>query len=128
MNARTLHANLHLLDRQLIDTGTGRLLGKVDDLELDLVADPPRVSAILTGPQALGPRLPGLLGRAVIAIGRLLHPDPDPGPIVIPAGMVTDVDSAVHIATHGDLPLTRLADWVDQQVIGRIPGATDAPD
>jgi sporulation protein YlmC with PRC-barrel domain len=46
---KVLHAQLHLLDRQLIDQATGRLLGKVDDVELDLTADPPVVSALISG-------------------------------------------------------------------------------
>jgi uncharacterized protein YrrD len=46
---KVLHAQLHLLDRQLIDPATGQLLGKVDDVELDLAADPPVVSALISG-------------------------------------------------------------------------------
>ncbi|WBQ08211.1 hypothetical protein [Kribbella sp. CA-293567] len=49
MTGRVLHAQLHLLDRQLIDQATGALLGKVDDVELDLDADPPVVSALISG-------------------------------------------------------------------------------
>jgi sporulation protein YlmC with PRC-barrel domain len=51
MTGRVLHAQLHLLDRQLIDQATGELLGKVDDVELDLDADPPVVSALISGRQ-----------------------------------------------------------------------------
>ncbi|MFC9690482.1 hypothetical protein ACFTSF_18180 [Kribbella sp. NPDC056951] len=46
---KILHAQLHLLDRQLIDKGSGHLLGKVDDVELDLDADPPVVTALISG-------------------------------------------------------------------------------
>jgi sporulation protein YlmC with PRC-barrel domain len=46
---KVLHAQLHLLDRQLIDQATGDLLGKVDDIELDLEAGPPVVSALISG-------------------------------------------------------------------------------
>jgi len=49
MSGRVLHAQLHLLDRQLIDQADGRLLGKVDDVELDLDRDPPVVSALFSG-------------------------------------------------------------------------------
>jgi sporulation protein YlmC with PRC-barrel domain len=49
MAGKVLHAQLHLLDRQLIDQGTGELLGKVDDVELDLAADPPVLSALISG-------------------------------------------------------------------------------
>jgi sporulation protein YlmC with PRC-barrel domain len=49
MAGKVLHAQLHLLDRQLIDQATGQLLGKVDDVELDLDAGPPVVSALISG-------------------------------------------------------------------------------
>jgi hypothetical protein len=47
---------------------------------------------------------------------------------MIPAGHITAVDSAVHVAFGESLPVNRLAAWVDEQVICRIPGATDAPE
>ncbi|MFI5713459.1 hypothetical protein [Kribbella sp. NPDC051620] len=53
---KVLHAQLHLLNRQLIDQATGALLGKVDDIELDLQADPPVVSALISGRE----RIPAL--------------------------------------------------------------------
>ena len=49
MAGKVLHAQLHLLDRQLVDQASGELLGKVDDVELDLAADPPVVSALISG-------------------------------------------------------------------------------
>lgn len=49
----TLHAGLHLLDHQLLDDATGRMVGKVDDLELDLTADPPVVTALLRHDEAI---------------------------------------------------------------------------
>ncbi|TWD81708.1 hypothetical protein FB561_2830 [Kribbella amoyensis] len=54
MAGRVLHAQLHLLDRQLADQRDGRLLGKVDDVELDLDAEVPVVSALIAG----GVRIP----------------------------------------------------------------------
>lgn len=124
---RELYAALHLLDRQVVDARTGRPVAKADDLELDLDADPPVVTAILTGPQAWGPRLPGLLGRAVVAVHGRLHPRPDPTPYRISAALVSDVSSAVQIT--GDPPdgVSGLGRWLDDQVIGRIPGAGHAP-
>jgi sporulation protein YlmC with PRC-barrel domain len=78
MSGRVLHAQLHLLDRQLIDLHTGRLLGKVDDVELDLDGDPPLLTALISG----GVR--------------------------IPAARIAEIDSAIKITpydldlTHGD--------------------------
>jgi hypothetical protein len=120
------YAVLHLLDRQIVDARTGRPVAKVDDLELDLDRDPPAVTALLTGPQAWGPRFSGLFGRAVVAVHRRLHPDPDPEPYRIPVSQVSGVDSAVHVS--GDLPagVNGLERWLDEQLVGRIPGAGDA--
>jgi hypothetical protein len=71
MAGRVLHAQLHLLDRQLIDQADGHLVGKVDDVELDLDADPPVVAALISGRTE------------------------------IPAGRLADVDSAVTISAEG---------------------------
>lgn len=67
MAGRVLHAQLHLQDRQLVDYRSGRMLGKVDDVEFDLTADPPVVTALITS------------GRQV------------------PAYLIIDIDSAVEI-------------------------------
>ncbi|TDW91983.1 MULTISPECIES: hypothetical protein [Kribbella] len=55
-SGRVLHAQLHLLDRQLIDQADGHLAGKVDDVELDLDADPPVVAALITGRERITAR------------------------------------------------------------------------
>jgi sporulation protein YlmC with PRC-barrel domain len=49
MAGRVLHAQLHLLDRQLVDQSDGHLLGKIDDVELDLDSDPPVVTGLISG-------------------------------------------------------------------------------
>jgi hypothetical protein len=123
MAGRVLHADLHVLDRQVVSKRDGRLLAKVDDVELDLDANPPHVSAILTGPQALGVRLPGLLGAFVVAVHRRLHPDRAPGPNVIPASRIVDVTSAVHVDSQDGLDVQGFGDWVDEQIVRRIPGS-----
>jgi len=123
MTARVLHAVLHLLDRQILDHD-GRMVAKVDDLEIDLTREPPVLTAILTGPQAWGPRLPGLLGRFVVAVHRRLHEDVDPRPTRIPASQIIEVTSAVHITSAPDTQ--GFERWVDEQFIRRIPGAGDA--
>jgi sporulation protein YlmC with PRC-barrel domain len=56
MTGRVLHAQLHLLDRQLIHHQTGRLLGKVDDVELDVEAEPPLLTALISA----GVRIPAV--------------------------------------------------------------------
>ena len=118
--ARVIHADLHLMDRQILDAD-GRFRGNVDDVELDLDRDPPVAVAILTGPQAWGPRLPGLLGRLVVTAHRRLHEDEAPEPGRIPMSSVVDVDDAVHVA--GTLPEDAFTRWCREQIIERIPGA-----
>jgi sporulation protein YlmC with PRC-barrel domain len=109
-----------LLDRQIIDRD-GTPVGKVDDLELD----GPRVTALLTGQQALGPRLGGWLGRWVATSAARLDVD-RLGPRRIPYDLVARIDSAVHLRVRIELlapaPLER---WLDEHAIGRIPGAGD---
>ena len=55
-SGRVLHAQLHLLDRQLIDQADGHLAGKIDDLELDLDADTPTVTALISGRERITAR------------------------------------------------------------------------
>ena len=116
-----------LLDRQIVDAD-GRLAGKVDDLELTRRDDGTLVvTAILTGPGALGPRLPGLFGRATVAIWRRLHGDADPGPGRIPFERVTAIDSAVTLATsRRDVPTYALERWAREQIVEKLPGAGHA--
>jgi hypothetical protein len=124
---RQLDLQLHLLDRQVIDAD-GRLVCKVDDLELTPAADGSLlVTAILVGPRALGPRLGGWIGRWMAgAAWRLSTPDRQLVPR-IDIGQVTDIGTAVRIARRrSEVDLTPLEDWVDEHAIDRIPGAGDA--
>ena len=65
MAGRVLHAQLHLLDRQLIDQADGHLLGKVDDVELDLDADPPVAAALISGREQIPAAQLAEIGAAV---------------------------------------------------------------
>lgn len=64
-SGRVLHAQLHLLDRQLIDQADGHLAGKIDDVELDLDADPPTVTALISGRERITARRIVDIGTAV---------------------------------------------------------------
>jgi sporulation protein YlmC with PRC-barrel domain len=121
---RVLHASLHLLDRQIVTKTDGRLVAKVDDLELDLDAAVPHVTALLTGPGAIGRRLPGLIGRFVVAVYQRLHPDPVPGSNRIPADRIVDITSAVIIDSADDLHVEGFGQWVGDQIISRLPGSS----
>ena len=61
-----------VLDKRVIDRN-GRAMGRVDGIALEQRAGkPPRVSALLIGPSALGHRLSPRLGRWIEAIERRL--------------------------------------------------------
>src|SRR3954447_10325826 len=104
---------LRLLDRQVVD-GAGALTCKVDDVECARGPDGAwHVAALLSGPQALGPRLPGRLGRWVTAIGRRLSVYPEAQPRRIPWHRVREVDSSVVVNGRRDeLDMAGLEDWV----------------
>jgi sporulation protein YlmC with PRC-barrel domain len=122
---------LHLLDRQVVDP-TGRMVAKVDDLELTPSEDDPGtlyVSAILTGPLALGPRLGGRLGWWAAAIARRLSPAADPEPERIDFSLVQDIGSAVTLAVrHDQLRVAPLERWLGAHLIARIPGSGHSDD
>jgi hypothetical protein len=106
---------LGILDHQLLDR-EGRRCGKVDDLELEGVADGrPRVSAIVTGPGGLRGR--GRLGRLVARLSRGRT-------VLIPWADVAEVRSGVQLRRSAkELRLGRGDDraraWVE-----RIPGSS----
>ena len=124
---RLLDAGLHLLDRQLVDRNR-RLVGKVDDLELEESDDgPPRIVAILAGPGALAGRLGGRLGRWTEAIANRLRSGDADHPARIPFGLVSNIGNAVDLAADGhDLETDQVEQLVRDHFIDHIPGAGDA--
>jgi sporulation protein YlmC with PRC-barrel domain len=127
---RVLEAGLHLLDRQLVDK-EGRLAGKVDDLELELPegGGPPVVTAILAGPGALSRRLGGRFGAWLEAVANRLREGDHRRPARIPFAVVKSVGSAVDLSVaKAELETDRLEAWTREHVIGRLPGAGDAPE
>jgi hypothetical protein len=126
---RRLDAGLHLLDRQLVDRD-GNLAGKVDDLELTESDDgPPRVTAILAGPGALAGRFGGRLGHWLEDISNRLREGDENRPARIPFGLVADIGNLIRLAAdRTELETDRVERWVRERVIGRIPGAGDAPE
>jgi hypothetical protein len=124
-----LDAALQLLDRQLVDRD-GWLVGKVDDLELAEQQDGSLlVTAILTGPGALGPRFPGVLGRAILALWHRLSDDADPQPGRIEFAAVRSLGSAVTLSiAMRALPSRALERWARDRIIGKLPGAGHAPE
>src|SRR4051795_1661477 len=106
----------------------GALIGKVDDVDLARADDGGFVvPALLAGPLALGPRLPGRLGRWTVALARRWSDDPEPSPRRIPFERVTELGSAVVLDRSRDqFGIAGLEDWVRTHVIDRIPGSRHA--
>lgn len=122
-----MDAYLSLLDRQILDTD-GRMIGKVDDLELELRDDGRLyVTALLSGPGALGPRLGGALGRLVRdAWSRLSGRQ---GPARVDWSQVAEVDTAIELAVSGEtVRLDGFETWMRDHVIAAIPGARVKPE
>ncbi|NHN54650.1 hypothetical protein G9U51_02495 [Calidifontibacter sp. DB0510] len=115
-----------LLDVQIY-AADGEPLGKVDDLEFTTPSDggAPVLTAILCGPSAFGPRLGGLVGLTVWAIGRRLSPTGS-DPVRVPMTQVDRVnrreirlrESARPLGTH------RFADWTREHIVCQIPGGS----
>ena len=122
---RRYDAALHLLDRQLVDTD-GRLVGKVDDIELAIDdSGTVKVAALLVGPGALGSRFGGRIGGWIVAIWSRLHSDENPAPRRISMADVVSIDSVVHVGRS--VPKSDGELWVETYIVGRIPGAGHDP-
>jgi sporulation protein YlmC with PRC-barrel domain len=119
-----------LLDRQIVDF-TGALIGKVDDVELTVDDQGvPHVTALLVGPQALGRRLGGALGRWISSVAGRLHPTEHPDPLRIGWDLVANnprVDCVVRLSVRREL-LTEpaLEEWLRTHIIDHIPGGDRA--
>ncbi|MFD9737336.1 hypothetical protein [Umezawaea sp. NPDC059074] len=122
-----LRIDFHLLDRQILDVH-GDLVGKVDDVELDVDAHGvPTVVALLSGQRALGRRIGGALGRWMVSVATRLHGPEARPPLRIAFDHVATIGSAVELSIARDLLDTPpLETWLRDKLIGRIPGARDA--
>jgi hypothetical protein len=119
----TMWANRDLLDRLLV-AADGQPVGMVDDLELSDGAQP-EVTALLSGPTALGPRVGGRLGTWWLAVGRRLRPRDDPYPSRVPFDRVVTIDHrGISLAVDAsDVPTRRLRGWTRDKIINRLPGS-----
>jgi sporulation protein YlmC with PRC-barrel domain len=127
VTGRQYDAVLSLLDRQVVDPDGGAL-AKIDDIELEPGENGELwVSAILSGPAALGPRIGGVLGRVMVGISTRLTGGA--APLRIPFSTVTEIGATVRVGIRDtDLRRESLEGWLREHVIAKIPGATDAPE
>jgi hypothetical protein len=123
---RSLWIGLDLLDRQLLDRD-GRPAGKIDDVEITRSEDAhelPTVTALLSGPAALGPRLGRRTGAFFEALRGLLRHEPADTAASIPMDLVVDIGPAVKLGTdRASLPVTEVERFLGQHLVGHIPGS-----
>jgi len=113
---RILDAELHLLDRQVLDR-TGTPVTAVDDLEL---SDIP-LGAELDGVEA--PVVENLLAGTVLGTRLFGRRTPDARWHRIPWAAVARLEVAIHLdADADDFDVRRAERWVRDHIIGRIPG------
>jgi len=119
---RTLDAQLHLLDRQVLDVD-GVPVTTVDDIE---ISAPPPDTPIPAGTPA--PTLTALLTGPVLGTRIFGGRPPSSRLIRIPWRDVADVGVVIRLGVRGE-PLD--ADWVERgirdKIIARIPGGRHDP-
>jgi hypothetical protein len=122
-----IDAGLSLLDRQMVDKD-GMLAGKVDDVELTFPpdvsggpgAEPPVVTAVLSGPGALAGRLRGPFDKWLSGIDKRLSP----GIGRVAFGVVSRIDNHLTLAvSRHDLDTFAPERWIGQRIVDKIPGA-----
>jgi hypothetical protein len=111
-----LDAQLHLLDRQIVDR-EGVPIATVDDLELDGVeaGQTPRIGALLSGA--------ALWTRTFGGHPRRHHLEQEPWQEIAEVGVVIRMSRSA-----ADYEASWPEDWAREQVIARIPGGRHAPD
>ena len=115
-------ANEALLDRLMVSID-GQDVGMVDDLEIS-EDDQPRLTALLSGPTAFGPRLGDHLGLWWLSIGRRLRANSDSYPNRVPVELIKGLDHrGISLrATAQELPTRAMFHWTLAKVISHIPG------
>ncbi len=124
---RTIDGHLELLDRQILDND-GRMIGKVDDVELEQRDDGRiYVTALLSGPGALGPRIGGGLGTIVRASWSRLSGRTEPARVEW--SQVASVETAIRLAVgRTTVALDGFETWMRDRVVAAIPGSKVRPE
>jgi hypothetical protein len=114
-DGQVLDANLHLLDRSIVDADDIPT-SVVDDIEIDLETDGrPVISSLVLGT--------GIVSRFYGA-----HP---PGHIRyrVPWRHVASVESAITLSVpRSEVDITWFETWLHEHVVGRIPGGRRDPE
>jgi hypothetical protein len=122
VDGQVLDAQLHLLDRQVLDV-VGEPVTAVDDIEISglefgdpIVADRP-------------PALRSLVSRRVLLTRLFGGRPPDSRLARIDWSHVSDVGVVISLGIHAEeLDITWGEQWLRQHVIGRIPGGNHDPE
>jgi len=137
-NPKEIWAGLTLLDRQILGAD-GKSGGKVDDLQFttDTSGVPnfsikegssdqgssPHLSAILSGPEAIGDRISGKFGRLINKVYGRFHPAGPSRTQVIPVNSVASVGKVIQLSTPAEpTPSVGFGKWAER-VISKIPGS-----
>lgn len=122
LSGRWLDAQLHLLDRQVIDVH-GVPITTVDDLEL---SDVP--FGVEIPPETPAPEVTALLSGPVLATRIFGGRPPSSHLHRTPWEAVYDVGVTINLAIGGEtLDVTWTESWVRDHIIGRIPGGRHDP-
>jgi sporulation protein YlmC with PRC-barrel domain len=124
-----LDALYQLLDRQILDN-EGRMVGKVDDVELEERDDGRlAISALLTGPGALGHRLGGAPGALAVRGWSRLSGAPANEANRIDFSAITAIETAIKLGvSRASLAVDGFEVWVRTRLIGALPGAGEDPE
>lgn len=125
----TLDGQVDLLDRQIVSSD-GRMVAKVDDIELEERADGSLiVSGLLIGLGALGPRLGGALEHIVTGTWSRLTGRAANDAERIDYTHITGISTVLTIdETRRAIQVDRLERWARTRIIDALPGAGNDPD
>lgn len=122
-----IDAYLRLMDRQILDHD-GLMIGKVDDVEVE-ERDDGRiyVTALLTGPGALGPRFGGAFGTIITNAWSRLSGRTDPARL--DWSVVASVETVITLAVgRTTVAIDGFETWMRDNVIAAIPGSKVKPE
>lgn len=114
-DGQVLDANLHLLDRSVLDVDDVPT-STVDDVEIDMETDGAPVIASL------------VLGSSIVARFHRAHP-PWHTRFLVPWSQVASIESAVTLnVPRSEVDVTWFEKWLRRYVVGRMPGGRRDPE